>query len=339
MAELSVPQVDFGILGNLRSTYEDARKDAVRQRTLANLGQGGAADYAGAASNLAAGGDLQGAMSLAAIGKAFAPENTPDIQNYKFAVANGYKGSPLDFMKEKAAAGSTRITNAPVTNIAAGEKEYDKALNKDLAEVFLGYQKNGRNASGALNTLGYLENLTKSPDFYSGTGGEMVTKGKQALASMGITAPDSAKPNEVFGALSNKLTLDAAGGSLGAQISNSDVKFLQAINPNLAATPEGNREIIGYHRKVYQRQQEVAKMARDYAAKNNGRIDAGFDAKLADYAEKNPLFPQGSTQSAPTSAPQPSRAQQPQAAPRQAPDGNFYVPDPNRPGKYLKVVQ
>ena len=40
MAELAVPQVDFGILGNLRTTYEDARKDAVRQRTLASLGQG-----------------------------------------------------------------------------------------------------------------------------------------------------------------------------------------------------------------------------------------------------------------------------------------------------------
>jgi len=40
MAELTVPQVDFGILGNLRTTYEDARKDAVRQRTLASLGQG-----------------------------------------------------------------------------------------------------------------------------------------------------------------------------------------------------------------------------------------------------------------------------------------------------------
>lgn len=40
MAELTVPQVDFSTLGNLRSTYEDARKDAVRQRTLASLGQG-----------------------------------------------------------------------------------------------------------------------------------------------------------------------------------------------------------------------------------------------------------------------------------------------------------
>lgn len=31
--------------------------------------------------------------------------------------------------------------------------------------------------------------------------------------------------------------------------------------------------------------------------------------------------------------------QQPDAAaPRKAPDGNYYIPDPNRPGKYLKVV-
>ena len=29
---------------------------------------------------------------------------------------------------------------------------------------------------------------------------------------------------------------------------------------------------------------------------------------------------------------------QPQAAPRLAPDGNHYVPDPGRPGKYLKVI-
>ena len=34
----------------------------------------------------------------------------------------------------------------------------------------------------------------------------------------------------------------------------------------------------------------------------------------------------------------PANAQMPKDA-RQAPDGNFYVPDPNRPGKYLKVSQ
>lgn len=287
----AAPQsLDFSSLANLGQVYKQANQDAQRKEalSLANLGQGGEG-YAKAIGNLTAIGDLDGAAKIAAIQKTVAPESSPDLQAFKVAQSQGFKGGILDFLKEKAAAGAAR-TNV-TTNVQSGEREYDKALNKDLADVFLGYQKSGRNAAGALNTLNYLDNLTKSPDFYSGTGGELVTKGKQALASMGVTAPDSAKPNEVFGALSNKLTLDAAGGSLGAQISNSDVKFLQAINPNLAATPEGNREIIGYHRKVYQRQQETARMARDYAAKHGGRIDAGFDQVLADYAEKNPLFP------------------------------------------------
>lgn len=302
----ATPQsLDFSSLANLGQVYQKASQDAARKEalSLANLGQGNEG-YSKAIGNLAALGDLDGAAKVAAIQKTIAPESSPDLQAFKVAQSQGFKGGILDFLKEKAAAGAAR-TNV-TTNVQSGEREYDKALNKDLADVFLGYQKSGRNAAGALNTLNYLDNLTKSPDFYSGTGGELVTKGKQALASMGVTAPDSAKPNEVFGALSNKLTLDAAGGSLGAQISNSDVKFLQAINPNLAATPEGNREIIGYHRKIYQRQQETAKMARDYAAKHGGRIDAGFDQVLADYAEKNPLFPAKQTPATQRSQAQPT---------------------------------
>lgn len=328
----AAPQtLDFSSLANLGQVYKTASQDSARKEalSLANLGQGGQADYGKAIGNLAAIGDLDGAAKIAAIQKTLAPENSADIQAFKLAQSQGFNGGILDFMKIKAEAGAAR-TNVNTT-VQSGEREYDKALNKDLADNFLNFQKGGRNASGAINTLNYMENLTNDPNFYSGSGGDLATKGKQALASMGVTAPDSAKPNELFGALSNKLTLDAAGGSLGAQISNSDVKFLQAINPNLATTPDGNRELIGYHRKVYQRQQQTAKMARDYASKNGGRIDAGFDQVLQDYAEKNPLFPQqggGSTSTNPA---------QPQAAPRQGVDGKMYVPDPDRPGKYLRV--
>lgn len=336
----AAPQtLDFSSLANLGEVYKKSSQDTARRDalSLANLGQGGDG-YAKAIGSLAALGDLDGAAKVAAIQKTVAPESSADIQAFKMAQGQGFQGGILDFMKQKAEAGAAR-TNVN-TVVQSGEKEYDKALNKDLADNFLNFQKGGRNASGAINTLNYMENLTKDPNFYSGAGGDLATKGKQALASMGVTAPDSAKPNELFGALSNKLTLDAAGGSLGAQISNSDVKFLQAINPNLATTPEGNRELIGYHRKVYERQQQTAKMARDYASKNGGRIDAGFDQVLQDYAEKNPLFPKqqgvGSTSANPA---QPRGAPQSQAAPRQAPDGNFYVPDPARPGKYLRVDQ
>lgn len=46
MAELSVPQVDFSSLGQLPQLYKQGQADALRQQTLASLGQGGQADAA-----------------------------------------------------------------------------------------------------------------------------------------------------------------------------------------------------------------------------------------------------------------------------------------------------
>jgi len=60
MAELTVPQVDFSSLGQLPALYKQGQADALRQQTLANLGQGGQAD----AATLLKSGDL----SLAQLG-------------------------------------------------------------------------------------------------------------------------------------------------------------------------------------------------------------------------------------------------------------------------------
>jgi hypothetical protein len=70
----------------------------------------------------------------------------------------------------------------------------------------------------------------------------------------------------------------------------------------LANTPEGNRKVIGIMQDVEQRKIDVAKLARDYAKANNGRIDAGFDDHLAQWTEANPLF-----KAAPAAQPQPQQ--------------------------------
>ena len=331
---VTAPQtLDFTPLAELGKRYQEGQQLAGRRQVLSELGNNSdPASFGQGAMRLAQLGDIQGAQGLAAIQKSLAPETSADMQAYGLYRRQGGNLPFLDFKKQLAEAGATKVNNS--TTVNSGEKEYDKALAKDMAEQYVGYQKAARNATNASGTLNLMENLTRDPNFYSGTGGELVTRGKQALSGIGVTAPDSAKANELFGSLANKLTVDAAGGSLGAQISNSDIAFLSRINPGLATTPEGNREIIGYQRKLYQRQQEVGRMARDYAAKNSGRLDSGFDAVVADFAEKNPLFPKQAAQPQQQSRPSSSAPE-----PRRAPDGNLYVPDPNRPGKYLRVIQ
>lgn len=61
------PQLDFSTLGNLGKTYNDARVQAVREQSLAALGQG--ASLADVSRALMQSGDIEGGMSLARLGQ------------------------------------------------------------------------------------------------------------------------------------------------------------------------------------------------------------------------------------------------------------------------------
>lgn len=332
-----VPQVDFSGLGDLPKIYREGQQQAARQRTLAELGANpDEKGLSGAALKLAQAGDMAGATSLATLGKTLAaPEQTDLIKNYNYAQKQGFTGSLFDYENAIKKAGATKVTQ----NVQSGEKAYDTKVGAEYGDTFVKLNKDARDASGAVGTLNLMDKLTQDPRFYSGAGGELVTTGKKALAGLGVTAPDSASPNELFGALGNKLVLESAGGSLGTGFSNADRDFIQRTVPTLGTTPEGNRALIGMQRKVYERKQEVAQLARNYAKNNGGRIDAGFDQALAEWTAKNPLFPQAQGGGQPAAQPAPAVQPAQQTQPKQAPDGKFYIPDPQRPGKYLRVVQ
>lgn len=187
-----------------------------------------------------------------------------------------------------------------------GEKSFDQTVGKAYGEQFVGLQKDARDSSKTLGTINMMEKLIQTPGFYSGLGGERSLAINRALVSLGIKDAKAATAQEAFAALSNQMVLDASGGSLGTGFSNADRDFIIGQSPNLANTPEGNRELLGMQRKIQERKQAIAKMARDYARENRGRIDAGFDDLVAQYAEANPLFPKtaaAAAPSAPTAAP------------------------------------
>lgn len=282
-----------------QKTYKEGQLQATRQEAGDMYSQGG--DMRSVYGRLLGLGDAESVKAISGIGKV---DQTDETKEYNLDMAQRKaQGLPTqNFGEWKTAlkiAGSTKINNT----VNTGEKEYDKVNAKHEAERFQGHQKGGQSATGAIGTLNLMEKLTADPNFYSGSASNAVTAAKRAGASLGITTPDAAGPNELFSSMANRLVLDAAGGSLGTGFSNADRDFIQSTVPALGNTPEGNRAIIGVQRKVYERQQEVAKMARDYAKANGGRMDAGFDQVLADYAEKKPLFPRAAQQPAQPAAP------------------------------------
>ncbi|MGF3026509.1 hypothetical protein ACQVP2_27260 [Methylobacterium aquaticum] len=228
--------------------------------------------------------------------------------------------------------------NPTGTTINMGaEKAQDAKVGGGYGEYQLSLATQGRNAASTLNTLALMEQAMKTPGFYSGVGGDGVKRANQFLAALGVKDAKAASGAEVFDALSNKVVLDGLGGSLGPGISNTDRDYISRTAPTLQQSEQGNRDLIGIARALAQRQQAVAKLARDYAAKNGGRIDGGFDQALEEFAANNPLFPQASAGAVAAPPQEPPRGL-PQGA-RQARDGMWYAPDPNRPGKYLRVEQ
>lgn len=316
-------ELDWTSLDKLGQTLKTNRVEGARREamSLATLGADGSRDYTKTVGALTDLGDYDGAAKVASIQKSLSPENSADLQAYgvyrKEMAAKGAQPVPiLDFLKEKAQAGATRITNAPVTNVAAGEKAYDQAMGKELADLNVGIIKGAQSARNSQANLDRLDQLLQDPAVYQGAGGEKVLQMKRLAKSMGIDVGNVGDA-EAVQSISNQLALQArnpAGGAgMPGSMSDSDRTYLKEMQPGLEKTPEGNKQIIDVNRKLNQRAIEVEKFRQDYI-KKNGRLTEGFYSALSDWSNANPIFPatnkpaagkQAAPQSARPAPPQP----------------------------------
>lgn len=194
---------------------------------------------------------------------------------------------------QRDANGRVSPVNPTGTTINMGaEKAQDAEIGKSYGKQFVDYQTAGRNAGSKLNTLALMEQAMNMPGFYSGVGGEGVKRAQQFMGALGLKDAKASSGAEVFDALSNKVVLDGLGGSLGPGISNTDRDYISRTAPTLSRSQDSNKSLIGIARKLAEREQVVARLARDYATRNGGRLDTGFDAELDRYSKANPLFPQ-----------------------------------------------
>jgi hypothetical protein len=208
-------------------------------------------------------------------------------QRAQYGVDPAYKGVVQVGPNQQLAFPGKASTEVNVNQTA--EKAQDSKIGGAYGDTFNELQSSGRNAIGQLNTYRLMEKLIDNPNFYSGAQSGPLLAARRAAAALGIKDADAAAPNELFAKLATQSVLDKLGGSLGAGVSNSDVLTMQNTVANGTNTPEGNRQILQFSKALAQRQIEVSKLARQYAGAHGGRLDPGFDDKLAEYAEANPL--------------------------------------------------
>ena len=165
------------------------------------------------------------------------------------------------------------------------------AVGKNFGEEFSALQKNGVTAGAKIANLTRMESLLDGVKT-----GKLTPIGTDIAAladSLGISIDKNLGNKQAALALSNQIALTlrstADGGGMPGAMSDADREFLRSMTPGLAKTPEGNKQIIETAKKVARREQEVARLARDYRQKN-GHMDEGFYNALQEYADKNPLF-------------------------------------------------
>jgi hypothetical protein len=122
-----------------------------------------------------------------------------------------------------------------------------------------------------------------------------------------------------------------------------EFKTFLANNPGLLLDKTGTLRLASIFSQLSKREYDLGKLARESRDnwQNWDNIVEKYDSEkshqIIDPVSKQPIYTNsivapGSGQSKQAGAP-------PVDGAKQAPDGNFYVPDPNRPGKYLRVVQ
>jgi hypothetical protein len=252
----------------------------------------------------------------------------------------------FELAKDLKQAGATTIDQR-------GEGAEAAAIGKAAGERAAEVMKASGSAPKALQNLARMESLLAG-----------VHSGKIEPSRMNISAwakslgmddnvarrlglnPESVGTQQAITALSNELAIGkiGAGGFPANNFSDADRSFITSTVPQLANTPQGNALMIEANRRLLNLDIEKGKAWQAFRRSNKGRSFDDFEVEWNDKIAERNLFGDLQQRAAsivggqsPAGTPSPTVSQKPQAEPRRAPDGNFYIPDPARPGKYLMV--
>lgn len=264
-----------------------------------------------------------------------AQKPTSDLQEYEYyrrqAREQGQK--PDDFTtwaRGNKAAGATQVTVGD-----KGDAEFAKKTGGALAERFDKISQEGDAGRTDLALIGQLRALGQE---MGGTGAAAAAKAW--LAERGVKLGENVGEIEAYGALVDKLTPQQRVPGSGAT-SDFDAKMFKASLPRLINTPGGNALVMDTLETLAK-----DKIARAEIAEKGltGELKPGEVVKqLRALPSPNTMFRErlAKVEKGEAAAPQPQGqgqgARPPVDGARQAGDGNWYLPDPARPGKYLMV--
>jgi hypothetical protein len=215
-----------------------------------------------------------------ALGQSKAAAPPDNLVEYNAAVSQGYKGSLVDFIKEK---------KAPLVNIdqkAEGAQgvEVGKALGKAQGADI----EAGGHATQTMRQLATLDNANKAggDSVSSGPLGELILKGKQGLNEIAGEDLTNAAPSEVIKKVGFGLATN-----LTKAITNrpAQMEFMKALEnvPNLMMSKTGRIAMTSIMMQEKRAEQEIGKIAARHRDVPGGPVYQEVKDK---YYEDHPLI-------------------------------------------------
>lgn len=226
-------------------------------------------------------------------GQQDAPTSVNEYEYYqRQAQAAGQQPLPyFEWDQQRRKAAGTQV------NVGAGEKAWDQESAKLFARRYDDISKAAGNAQQMLGMYDLAEQALAT-GVRTGIGGDAEITLRQLGSAMGIdTDPKKLAGGELIRAVQNRmaLTMRSPDGGMGmpGALSDRDIQFLKDSQIGVDRSPEGNRRMLQAFRAMEQRKIEIAQLADQYV-QQHGRLDAGFNRTVQDYAKANPLFqPEG----------------------------------------------
>lgn len=184
-------------------------------------------------------------------------------------------------------------TRGTTVNVGAGEKAWDTESAKLFARRYDDITAGAQNAQQMMGMYELAEQALAS-GVRTGVGAEAELSLRQLGSALGLnTDPDKLAGGELIRAVQNRmaLTMRSPDGGMGmpGALSDRDIKFLKDSQIGIDRSAEGNRRMLSAFRAMEQRKIEIARLADDYIAQN-GRLDAGFNRAVREFADSNPIF-------------------------------------------------
>lgn len=197
-------------------------------------------------------------------------ELTPTQKDYAQAVLQGFRGTQDEHAAKVEA-----------------DKAYATENTKSYIKKYDAIQTAGERARMDIPQLDLARKLTEDPNFYSGVGEKYNLLLKRAITTLGGD-PNTAAPQEAFRKIVSNSILDQIKGMAGTgQIRVAEIKIMEQAAANAENTPQANRLLLELSSRLQKRASAIADMAQSY---NGGRLDSGFDRKVAAYDRANPMI-------------------------------------------------